>query len=427
MTMNTTSFVLHGNICYNTDPQTLLCKENAYVVCVDGVSAGVYETLPEQYAPLPQIDCGDNIILPGMIDIHLHAPQYAFRGLGMDLELLDWLNTHAFPEETRYADTDYADTAYRIFADDLRRSATTRAVVFGTIHAPATGILMDRLEETGLVTYVGKVNMDRNSPDDLLETTQSSIATTRRWIEATMRRYQHTRPIITPRFTPTVTDVLMAELGQLVGEYELPVQSHLSENVAEVAWVRTLCPGSTCYAETYHRYGLLGPRTIMAHCIYSTAEEISLLQQTGTYIAHCPQSNAMHASGIAPIRRYLDMGMHVGLGTDIAGGANLSMFRCMADAIAVSNLRWRLVDQTLSPLTASEALYLATLGGGSFWGKVGSLAQGYAFDALVVDDARIQSARTLTLRERVERYIYLAEESGHLVHKYVDGREINLQ
>ena len=164
----------------------------------------------------------------------------------------------------------------------------------------------------------------------------------------------------------------------------------------------------------------------MAHCIYSDKAETELLRSSGTYVAHCPQSNAQLSSGIAPIRRYLDLGMNVGLGTDVAGGANLSMFRCMADAVAVSKLRWRLVDDSLPALTTQEALWLATAGGGSFFGRVGSLAEGYEFDALVLDDSNIATPRDLSVWERLERYVYLAEEGGRLVRKYVSGREIDL-
>lgn len=425
-TNETTSFVLKGNVCYNTTPQTVSCTENAYLVCVGGKSAGVYEELPEKYAELPLVDCGDNIIVPGMSDIHLHAPQYAFRGLGMDLELLDWLNTHTFPEEAKYSGLDYAGKAYDVFADDMRKSATTRAVVFGTLHVDATEMLMDKLEATGLETYVGKVNMDRNSPDNLVEWTKDSATATRKWLDDVKDRYHYTHPIVTPRFTPSVTDELMEELASIAQEYNLPVQSHLSENLSEIDWVKSLCPWSSCYGDAYDHFGLLGPHTVMAHCVYSTDEEVELLKRTGTYVAHCPQSNTMLASGIAPIRRYMDLGMNVGLGTDVAGGANLSMFRCTADAVAVSKLRWRLVDQELAPLSTQEALYLATIGGGSFFGKVGSFDEGYEFDALVVDDSGIKTARDLSLWDRLERYIYLEAEGGKLVRKYVAGREIDL-
>lgn len=428
--MEKSSFVLKGNICYNTSPTEVRTVAGGYAVCVDGTSAGVFEELPERFSGLPVVDCADQLVIPGMSDIHVHAPQYAFRGLGMDLELLEWLNTHTFPEESHYADLDYAGRAYDIFADGLRRSPTTRAVVFGTLHVDATELLMDKLEDTGLVTYVGKVNMDRNSPDTLVETTAGSAEATRRWLAGIDGRYERTMPILTPRFTPSCTDELMAELGKIREEFGLPVQSHLSENLSECDWVAGLCPWSSCYGDAYDHFGLLGEpggaKTVMAHCVYSGEEEVGLLARTGTYVAHCPQSNAQLASGIAPIRRYLDLGMNVGLGTDVAGGADLSMFRCMADAVTVSKLRWRLVDQGLTPLTTQEALWLATAGGGSFFGKVGSLAEGYVFDALVLDDSGIRTPRDLGVWERVERYVYLAEEGGRLARKYVAGREVSL-
>ncbi len=418
------SFVLAGDICYSTSPTQVSCTRDGYLVCIDGVSAGVFETLPDAYASLPRLDCTGQLIVPGMSDIHLHAPQYAFRGIGMDLELIDWLDSHAFPEEAHYADLAYAERAYGIFVEDLKRSATTRAVVFATLHVPATELLMDKLEQTGLITYVGKVNMDRNSPDDLRETREESARATRVWAERTAGRYARTRPIITPRFTPSVSDPLMADLAAIREEFDLPVQSHLSENLSEIDWVRELCPWSSCYADAYGHFGLLGPQTIMAHCVHSGDEEIELLRASGTYVAHCPQSNAYLASGIAPARRYLERGVNMGLGTDIAGGASLSMFRCMADAVAASKLRWRLVDQSLAPLTAQEVFWLATVGGGSFFGQVGSFAPGYELDALVLDDAGIRTPHELGIWERVERYIYLAEEGGAIARKFVAGRVV---
>lgn len=424
--METKSFVLHGNVCYNTTPQEVRCVPGGYAVCVDGVSAGVFEELPERYAALPVVECADQLVIPGMSDIHLHAPQYAFRGTGMDLELLDWLNTYTFPEEAHYADLGYAEKAYSIFSDDLRKSATTRAVVFGTLHVEGTELLMDKLEATGLSTYVGKVNMDRNGGENLEEDTARSVADTLRWLDEVEGRYERTRPIITPRFTPSVTDELMAELAKIAHERDLPVQSHLSENPSECGWVKELCPWSSCYGDAYDHFGMLGARTVMAHCVYSDETETELLRRTGTYVAHCPQSNAQLSSGIAPIRRYLELGMNVGLGTDVAGGANLSMFRCMADAVAVSKLRWRLVDEGLAALTTQEALWLATVGGGSFFGKVGSFEEGYEFDALVLDDSNIRAPREMSVWERLERYVYLAEEGGRLARKYVAGREVSL-
>ena len=176
----------------------------------------------------------------------------------------------------------------------------------------------------------------------------------------------------------------------------------------------------------YEHYGLFGgeAKTIMAHCVYSSDDEVALMKKNQVYAAHCPQSNINLSSGIAPIRRYLEEEIPIGLGTDMAGGANMSMFRCISDAIGVSKLYWRLVDQGKKPLTTEEAFFLATKGGGSFFGKVGSFEEGYELDALILDDSGLRSTKGLTTKERLERYIYLADEGGRLAVKYVAGVEI---
>ena len=425
--MREDSFVLKGNICYAKTKDQLSVTDQGYLVCCQGLSKGVYPVLPEEYRNLPVTDYQDMLIVPGMTDLHIHAPQYPFRGLGMDLELLEWLDTHTFPEESRYKDLDYAEKAYGIFAEDLKQSATTRAVVFGTVHVPATGLLMEKLEDTGLVTYVGKVNMDQNSTDDLRETDAvTALDATAAWIEETKGKYQNTRPILTPRFAPTCSGPLMEGLGKLQREYGLPVQSHLSENLSEIEWVKELFPWSSCYGDVYEHYGLFGgqAKTVMAHCVHSSDTEVELMKKKGVYVAHCPQSNINLSSGIAPIRRYLEEGIPVGLGTDMAGGANISMFRCMADAVGVSKLYWRLADQGKRPLAMEEVFYLATKGGGSFFGKAGSFEEGYELDALVLDDNGIRSTRTLGTKERLERCIYLAEEGKRLAGKYAAGRKV---
>lgn len=425
--MDKKSFIIKGNLCYSETKDRLAVMEQGYLVCCQGISEGVFSVLPEKYKGLPVTDYGDMLIIPGLCDLHIHAPQYPFRGLGMDMELLEWLNTHTFPEEGRYADLQYADKAYQIFAEDLLHSATTRAVVFGTIHVPATKLLMEKLEASGLRTYVGKVNMDQNCPDTLREKTAGdSLDSTAAWLEETAGKYANTRPILTPRFAPTCSGSLLEGLGRLQREYDIPVQSHLSENLSEIDWVRELFPWSSCYGDVYRHYGLFGggAKTVMAHCVHSSDEEVELMKQQGVYVAHCPQSNINLSSGIAPVRRYLEEGIQVGLGTDMSGGATLSMFRCMADAIGVSKLYWRLADQSRKPLSMEEAFYLATKGGGSFFGKAGSFEKGYELDALVLDDSRIRSTKGLSVKERLERYLYLEQEGGRIAGKYIAGKRI---
>lgn len=420
------NFVLKGNICYSQDAQTLVTVEQGYLVCLDGRSAGVYRELPQEYASFPLTDYGDRMIVPGLVDLHLHAPQYSFRGLGMDLELLEWLNTRTFPEEAKYRDTEYAKKAYSIFADNMKRSATTRACIFATLHREATEVLMDLMEESGLKTMIGKVNMDRNSPDFLIEdSAEASAEETVRWLEEISGRYRNTEPILTPRFIPTCSDELMERLKEIQTRYGLAMQSHLSENQGEIAWVKELCPWSRFYGDAYDHFGLFGNgvRTIMAHCVWPPEEEVARMRDNGVFVAHCPQSNTNLSSGIAPVRTYLDEGIQVGLGTDVAGGVGESIFRAMADAIQVSKLRWRLVDESLKPLTVEEAFYLGTKGGGAFFGKTGSFEPGYELDAVVLNDESLRHPQPLDLKDRLERFIYISDER-HIDAKYVAGCQV---
>ena len=422
-----TTFALKGTICFSTDQSHLSLYENSYVICEKGRCAGVFPEIPERFSGIPVRDTENSLIIPGLVDLHLHAPQYAFRGMHMDLELLDWLNTVTFPEEARYQDPSYAKKAYSIFAEDMRKSATTRASVFGTLHRESTELLMELMEQTGLITYIGKVNMDRNSPDELREKdARTSSEDTIQWLRDIAGKYKNTKPILTPRFIPSCTDELMKLLADIQRTYRLPVQSHLSENQGEIAWVKELCPDSAFYGDAYDHFGLFGGEacpTIMAHCVYSSNEEIALLHKRGVFVAHCPQSNTNLSSGIAPVRKYLDEGLHMGLGTDIAGGHSLSMLRAVADAIQVSKLCWRLVDESLKPLSLEEAFYLATMGGGAFWGKTGSFLEDYEFDAVILSDEQLPCPHSLTPLERLERLIYLGDDRC-ITGIYVSGNKI---
>lgn len=420
------TFALKGNICYSKDQNHLVIMENSYVVCEDGTCQGVFEKLPGQYQNIPCISYDDQLIIPGLVDLHVHAPQYPFRGLGMDMELIDWLNTNTFKEEQKYADLSYARKAYEIFVEDLMKSATTRANIFATLHNDATMLLMEMLEEKGFRGYVGKVNMDRNSPEYLCEeSAEISAENTEKWITECRERFKCVKPILTPRFIPTCSDELMEKLSELQKKYNLPVQSHLSENIGEIQWVQDLCPDTEFYGEAYDQYGMFGgdAPTVMAHCVHSDEKEIELMKERKVFIAHCPQSNTNLSSGIAPVRQYLDMEIPMGLGSDVAGGHSLSILRAIGDTIQCSKLRWRLTDQTLAPLGVEEAFYLATKGGGAFFGNVGSFEPGYAFDAVVMDDSQLRHPQELSVRERLERLIYLADDR-HVAAKFIEGQKV---
>ena len=421
------SFILKGNVIYSESPTKLICIPEGYLICKAGKVEGVFGEIPPEFEEFPLKDYQEALIIPGLVDLHTHAPQYALRGLAMDQELLHWLEQNTFPEEEKYLDLDYAREAYSIFASDLKKSATTRACIFGTIHKQATLLLMDLLEETGLGCMVGKVNMDRNSPAKLCENRQQSMEDTISWVMESKSKYQRVSPMITPRFLPSCTDELLKDLSRICRSHNLPLQSHLSENLDEIDWVKELFPESKGYADAYFQLGLFGDEipTIMAHCVHLTQEEMDLIHENKVYIAHCPTSNTNLSSGIAPVRAFLEKELPVGLGTDIAAGNTLSVFQVMVAAIQASKLRWRLVDQELKPLTMKEAFYLGTKGGGSFFGKVGSFEKGFEFDAIVLDDSDIKHPQLLSLEERLERVIYLSDDR-HIKSKYIDGNMISL-
>ncbi len=427
------SFIIKGNICQTKNPEALDLYEGAFAVCVEGVSKGVFKAIPEEYSALPIYDYGDALVFPGMIDLHVHAPQYAFRGMCMDLELMDWLNRYTFPEEEKYENLEYAEKAYTMFVDALKKGATSRACIFATRHRYATELLMKLMEDSGLVSYVGKVNMDREASEALTEDSADiSAYTTFGWINAVKDKFENTRPILTPRFIPCCTDKLMEELREIQMAYGIPVQSHLSESKGEIDFVKFLRPNNDFYGDSYNEYDLFGKnddidtdvKTVMAHCVWSTDEEVELMRKNGVFVAHCPASNMNLTSGIAPIRKYLDLGLNIGLGSDVAGGHSLSIFRAITDAIQVSKMYFRMVNEEYQPLVFSEAFYLATKGGGNFFGNVGSFEDGYEFDALVLDDTVLPHPQKLNLAERMERAVYLGLDEKGIIAKYVSGRKI---
>ena len=427
------SFIVKGNICQTITPKQIDLHPNAYIVCENGISKGVFDTLPEQYASLPICDYGDALIFPGMVDMHVHAPQYAFRGTSMDLELMDWLNSYTFPEEEKYENLQYAEKAYSLFVDAFKRGATTRACIFATRHRHATELLMQMMEQSGLISYVGKVNMDRESSEKLTErSADMSAFETFGWINAVKDKFVNTKPILTPRFIPCCTDKLMEELREIQMAYGIPVQSHLSESKGEIEFVKFLRPQNDFYADSYNQYDLFGKnddidtdvKTVMAHCVWSSEEEVDLMLKNGVFVAHCPASNMNLTSGIAPIRKYLDLGLNIGLGSDIAGGHSESIFRAITDAIQVSKMYFRMVDERYKPLVFSEAFYLATKGGGKFFGKVGSFEDGYEFDAVVLNDSVLAHPQPLNLAERMERAVYLGLDEKGITAKYVAGKKV---
>ena len=267
-------------------------------------------------------------------------------------------------------------------------------------------ILMEELEKAGVTGYVGKVNMDRNAAPGLLEeTTEESRRETLRWLDA-CQDFRLVKPMLTPRFTPSCTNELMAFLGKLAAERDLPVQSHLSENRSEIAWVGQLHPECASYTEVYRDYGLLRRGcTIMAHAVHLTGREEAILREEGVTLAHCAQSNTNLSSGVMPLRRSLSEGLRCCVASDVAGGHAAAMNRHVAATVGLSKLR-ALDHPEERLLSLPEALYLATKGPGEFFGKVGSFEPGYDFDALVVDVDELDGRLSRTPFEKLEQFLY---------------------
>ena len=397
--------ILHGNIVSAPELGKLEIVEHGYLVARNGVIEGVYQHLPDKYIGHEIIGRGNNLILQSFSDMHLHAPQFPMLGMGMDMPLIEWLNTYTFPTEARFADPEHARKTYRQLAYWLKANGTTRVVMFSSLHREGTMILMEELEEAGLTGYVGKVNMDRNGGENYQETTWESVKETLLWLEE-CEKFKNIKPIITPRFTPCCTNDLMDVLGKLAKEKDLPIQSHLSENLNEIAWVKELHPDCQQYWETYEKYGMWNDRTVMAHCVWSDERERKALKDAGVYVAHCASSNENLISGYAPIRKMLDEGVKVTLGTDIAAGDSLSMFDAAAAAIQASKARRIMDNWETDFLTVADAYYLATSAAAEFFGEKPGFAPGNPLSAIVLRDSELLLPKEMTVLERFERCIY---------------------
>ena len=416
--------IYKANILFTKEKNQFEVIENGYVAVEDGRVVRVGQSLAElNVGDAEVVDFGDSLLIPAMNDMHVHAPQYRNQGIAMDLELIPWLNNYTFPEEAKYCNEEYAERMYRRFVRDLWRFGTMRTVAFATIHEQGTRLLMNLFRQAGMGAFVGKVDMDRNCPDSLVQDVEEAVRANEALIAEFNRPDDLVRPIITPRFIPSCTPQMLKACGELAKRYNLPVQSHLSENTGEIAWVRELEPQSRNYGDAYNRYGLFGQTpTIMAHCVWTDGEELELMKQNHVMVAHCPTSNLNLASGMAPVRRFLDEGIWVGLGSDISGGHDLSIFRMIVYAIQVSKMHYQ-KDRTKPFLTLPEAFWLATKSAGQFFGKVGSFEPGYEFDALVIDDSALNHDN-YSLLHRLERFIYLGDDR-HIVRRFCRGQEIS--
>lgn len=360
------------------------------------------ERLAREAGLLETLDAGC-FLIPGFVDLHVHAPQYPQLGAALDEPLEVWLHRYTFPLEARYIDLAFARRAYASLVTDLIANGTTTALYFATIHQEATRLLVDLCLEKGQRALIGKVAMDHPDlcPEDYRDASASAaIEGTAALIDYVQshpgNREGKVLPVVTPRFIPSCTDPLLEELGALAQACDCHVQTHVSESDWQHGFVRERYGMSDTFS--LDRFGLLGQRTVLAHAPFLSAADMEQIRQRGTGIAHCPHSNAYFAGAIFPLRAALEKGLRVGLGTDISGGPSGSLLDAQRQAIAQSRWLESGVDPDLPAKSRSsrgasridfrDAFFLATAGGGDALRlPVGRFVEGASFDALVIDPA----------------------------------------
>ncbi|MBO0904417.1 guanine deaminase [Jiella sonneratiae] len=377
--------------------------EDGIVVVRDGLVAEVGEgpAIARRLDPgTPLVDHRPHLVLPGFVDPHLHLPQTQVIA-SYGTELMEWLQKYTFPEELRYGDSGVAGDAARFLLDTLAANGTTTAAVYCTSHPISAEAFFHEAGRRNLRMVAGKVMMDRNAPAGLLDTPQRGYDETKELI-ATWHGRGRLEVAITPRFAPTSTEAQLEAAGALAAEYpELPVQTHLSENAAEIAYVAEALPWSTDYTDVYERYGLVRPRALFGHCIHLTGRERAALAEKGASAIFCPTSNLFLGSGLYDLSASRAAGLMTGIATDIGGGTSYSMLTTAAEGYKVLALKGQ-------KLPAFEAFHMLTAGNAAAMGlqdRVGRLAPGLEADIVVLD-----SRATEAMRRRMERVETLAEE-----------------
>ncbi|WP_057763468.1 guanine deaminase [Cytobacillus praedii] len=386
-----------------------ILKEYLFCINADGLIEKVVGPEADDYKYLLELYQGTEnfhrladgqYLLPGFIDLHVHAPQWAQSGTALDLPLYDWLNTYTFPLESKFSDIQFAKDIYEGVVTTLLANGTTTALYFATIHKEASLLLAKICAEKGQRGLVGKVVMDdpEQTPENYRDAdTQTALADTEEFILAVKELAKSVKqgvyPVITPRFIPSCTDEALKGLGELAAKYDTHIQSHCSESDWAHTYVQDRFNKNDAFA--LHDFGLLGDKSVMAHCNFLNDDDAELFANTGTAVSHCPISNAYFANSVIPIAHLHAKGVEIGLGSDISGGFSPSLFDNTRQAVISS----RMLDDGVNPslpaekrgvpnsrITINEAFYFATAGGGeSLSLPIGRLAENYAWDVQIID------------------------------------------
>lgn len=401
--------------------------EDGLLIVEDGKvqAAGDYAAL---HATLPAgaavHDYSGKLLMPGFIDTHLHYPQTDMIASPSE-GLLPWLETYTFPTERQFEDTRHAAGVADFFLDELLRCGTTTAMVYCTVHPQSVDAFLAASEQRGLRMVAGKVMMDRNCPDFLRDSAESSARDTEALIQ---RWHKRGRALyaITPRFAPTSTEAQLQLAGELARDYpDTFIQTHVSENEAECAWVRELFPNARSYIDVYDSYGMMRPRAMYGHCIWLNERDRQRMAETQSAAAVCPTSNLFLGSGLFDFERADEAGVLLSLATDVGGGTSFSMLQTMNEAYKVARLKG-------SYLPALRMFYLATLGAArsmQLEGIIGNFSKGAEADFIVVDPQATpllqrRTSRSGSLEELLFALALLGDDRA-IAATYAAGRQVH--
>lgn len=363
--------------CVYYEPDGMVLIQNGHIIDV-GSARTVLDRLQGESVPIDHYQ--GRLIMAGFIDCHAHFPQTPMIASHAK-DLLDWLTRYTFHEEQQFGDISHAEEVAHVFLKEQFKNGITTSSVFCTVHPESVEALFRAASKYHMRLAAGKVCMDRNAPEKLLDSAEKAYSQSHQLIE----KWHHNgrlEYVITPRFAPTSTEAQLAALGSLAEEYPtMLIQSHINENLGEVAWLHEVYPWADDYAAVYEEYGLIRPRAIYGHGIHMTEREEALFASTGASIAHCPTSNLFLGSGLCPVKALKGRGIPVGLATDVGGGTSFSMLQTMGEAYKVCQL----LGEPYGPF---QAFFLATLGSARALGmdqSIGSLEIGKEADLIVLN------------------------------------------
>lgn len=444
-------FVVKGTAFSSSDlknvavlEDSLFCiSESGKISAIISPKEKEYESIIQEYSQKNKLQelAQGQYILPGFIDLHIHAPQWAQAGTALDLPLYEWLNTYTFPLEAKFCDLQFAEKVYSDLVSQLIRNGTTTALYFATVHRKSSLRLAEICSEKGQRGLVGKVVMDdhEQNPNYYRDaTTDIALNETELFIQEVLELNQKTPqgvyPVVTPRFIPSCTDDSLKGLGTLAAKYDIHIQSHCSESDWAHSFVQNRFGKNDAFA--LNDFGLLTEKSIMAHCGFLSDEDMTLFAEKGTAVAHCPISNAYFGNAVTPIAKLLnEYQVEIGLGSDISGGFSPSLFDNIRQAVISSRMLEDGVDKDCcsgkrgvsgSSITLNEAFYLATAGGGeSLSLPIGKLAVDYAWDVQIIDSKELPIfSENEPLMEIFQKLLYLSRPEM-ITEVWIQGRKVH--